>query len=69
MTQSASDAVQYSGVFGTLARVLQDEGPGALFRGVLPRTIYLAPLAAIVYACFEEFKRLIIKAKKDKAAE
>lgn len=48
------------------ARVPQ--GVGALFRGVLPRTIYLAPLAALVYACYEEFKRLIIKFKADKAA-
>jgi replicative superfamily II helicase len=44
------------------------QGVGALFRGVLPRTIYLAPLAALVYACYEEFKRLIIKFKADKAA-
>jgi len=69
MTQSSADAVQYSGVFNTLGRVLREEGVGALFRGVLPRTIYLAPLAAIVYAVYEEVARLLKKLKHARHAQ
>lgn len=69
MTQSASDAVQYRGTLHALGRVAADEGVPALFRGVLPRILYLAPLASIVYSVYEMIARWILAMKARREAK
>lgn len=63
MTQSTADIVRYSGVLPTLVRIGQEEGLGALFRGVVPRVLYLAPLAAIVYTVYSWMARQLLQLK------
>ncbi|KAJ1634855.1 mitochondrial carrier domain-containing protein [Pavlovales sp. CCMP2436] len=61
MTQTAEAGVQpYKGAFSTIARVAKEEGPSALMSGVVPRVLYLAPLASIVYSVFDLVKLFIL---------
>jgi solute carrier family 25 S-adenosylmethionine transporter 26 len=61
MTQTAEEGVEpYKGAFGTIARVAREEGPAALMAGVVPRVLYLAPLASIVYSVFDWVKVFIL---------
>jgi solute carrier family 25 aspartate/glutamate transporter 12/13 len=43
-------------VRGEVARLLQNEGAGALIKGVVPRSMIIGPLFAITMTCFETFK-------------
>lgn len=42
----------YAGTFATIARVAQEEGAPALMAGVVPRVLYLAPLASVVFSVY-----------------
>lgn len=64
MTQRISDAVQYKGIIPTLQKILAEEGPGALFKGVVPRVMFLAPLAAITLSLYEGISRFLIQRKQ-----
>eukprot|EP00871_Galdieria_phlegrea_P002994 jgi/Galph1/3696/GphlegSOOS_G2363.1 len=66
MTQRISDAVQYKGIYTTLQRILVEEGPGALFKGVVPRVMFLAPLAAITLSLYEGISRNLIQRKRQR---
>jgi solute carrier family 25 (mitochondrial S-adenosylmethionine transporter), member 26 len=53
MTQRIGAAVQYSGIFNTLQTIVKEEGAGVLMKGVLPRIVFLAPLAGITFSLYE----------------
>jgi len=65
MTQRAG-AVQYKGIIGTLNRIVQEEGAATLMKGVVPRVMFLAPLAGITFSVYEGVSTVI---KKRKARE
>jgi solute carrier family 25 S-adenosylmethionine transporter 26 len=63
---SSADAdapTPYSGTFSTIARVASEEGPSALMAGVVPRVLYLAPLASIVFSVYTWVTKFLIAAR------
>lgn len=65
MTQRAG-AVHYSGIIGTLRTIVAEEGAGTLMKGVVPRIMFLAPLAGITFSVYEAVAKNI---RARKAAE
>lgn len=65
MTQRAG-AVHYSGIVGTLRTIVAEEGAGTLMKGVIPRIMFLAPLAGITFSVYEAVAKNI---RARKAAE
>lgn len=61
MTQKAGAAIQYSGIINTLRKIVAEEGAATLMKGVVPRIVFLAPLAGITFSVYEavaeKFKR------------
>jgi len=50
------------GIAGTFAAILKDEGAATLMKGVVPRVMFLAPLAALTLSLYEGFgKQLVSK--------
>ncbi|KAK1858831.1 hypothetical protein I4F81_001431 [Pyropia yezoensis] len=66
MTQRAG-GVQYKGIFNTLTRIVREEGAGTLMKGVVPRVMFLAPLAGITFSVYEGVAKTI-KQRKARAA-
>ncbi|CDF34999.1 similar to solute carrier protein [Chondrus crispus] len=66
MTQRVGAAVQYSGIIATLQKIVAEEGAGTLMKGVLPRIVFLAPLAGITFSVYEAVAKNI---RQRKAAE
>lgn len=58
MTQRAG-AAQYSGILNTLKKIIAEEGAGTLMKGVLPRIVFLAPLAGITFSVYEAIAKNI----------
>lgn len=58
MTGTAS-----SGIIGTLNTIVKEEGAGTLMKGVLPRIVFLAPLAGITFSVYEAVAANIRKRK------
>lgn len=52
MTQPTGSA-QYSGIVGTVRKIVAEEGALTLMKGVAPRIIFLAPLAGITFSVYE----------------
>ena len=67
MTQKAGEAVKYTGLVSTIATVAKEEGIKALFKGTIPRVMYLAPLAGISFAVYEAVAKQIMKRKSSTA--
>ena len=44
----------YSSIGHCMAKVAAEEGPSALMKGVVPRCLYLGPLAAITLTIYEK---------------
>ncbi|KAA8494250.1 putative S-adenosylmethionine carrier 2, chloroplastic [Porphyridium purpureum] len=63
MTQRAGEAVKYSGLVNTIRIVMQEEGVAALFKGTIPRVMYLAPLAGITLSVYEAISKQILRRK------
>jgi len=55
MTQSLTDP-RYRGVVHAFRTICRDEGPKALFRGIVPRVIWVATGGAIFFGTYESFK-------------
>lgn len=53
MTQRVGASVQYSGIVATLKKIVSEEGAATLMKGVLPRIMFLAPLAGITFSVYE----------------
>lgn len=62
MTQRIG-AAQYSGIVATLRKIVAEEGAGTLMKGVLPRIMFLAPLAGITFSVYEAVAANIRKRK------
>lgn len=63
MTQKAGAAVQYSGIIGTLRKIVAEEGANTLMKGVVPRILFLAPLAGITFSVYEAVAEKIKRRK------
>lgn len=63
MTQKAGAAIQYSGIINTLRRIVAEEGAATLMKGVVPRVMFLAPLAGITFSVYEAVAEKIKKRK------
>lgn len=50
-----------SGSLGLLAGIVRNEGTGALFAGILPRIVKIAPACGIMIACFEGVGKFLAK--------
>jgi solute carrier family 25 S-adenosylmethionine transporter 26 len=57
MTQGAGGA--YKGVLDCFARVVREEGPRALFRGVQPRVLWIGMGGSVFFTCLEGAKKLM----------
>lgn len=62
MTQRVG-VTQYSGLVGTLRKIIAEEGAGTLMKGVIPRILFLAPLAGITFSVYEAVAANIRKKK------
>jgi solute carrier family 25 (mitochondrial S-adenosylmethionine transporter), member 26 len=51
--QSYLETRRYMGVASTLRRIVREEGPSAMFSGVLQRGLYYAPLIGLFFALYE----------------
>ncbi|KAJ3199717.1 hypothetical protein HK099_003042 [Clydaea vesicula] len=49
----------YNGIFDCYRQIIKNEGPKALFKGVIPRTMIVAPLFAITVLVYEFQQRFI----------
>lgn len=67
MTQRAGAAVHYSGIVGTFRKIVAEEGASTLMKGVIPRIVFLAPLAGITFSLYEAVAARI-KERKTKIA-
>lgn len=54
------------GIVGTLNTIVREEGAGTLMKGVLPRIVFLAPLAGITFSVYEAVAANIRKRKASK---
>ncbi len=52
---------KYGNLPNTLRTVIREEGPSALFKGVVPRMVVVGPLFAITLLAFEAQKQYMIK--------
>ncbi|KAJ8900713.1 hypothetical protein NDN08_000014 [Rhodosorus marinus] len=60
MTQKAGETA-YKGIVGTFSKIIAEEGAGALFKGLVPRILFLAPLAGITLSVYEAITRVMLK--------
>jgi len=59
MTQASSKLFPYKSVSDCLTRMLREEGPLSLVRGLLPRLLYVAPFGAVQFAVNEQMRVLL----------
>ena len=48
------------GIVGTFAEIFEKEGVGVLMKGVVPRCMFLAPLAAMTLSLYEAFGKQLV---------
>ena len=48
------------GIVGTFSTILKDEGAATLMKGVVPRCLFLAPLAALTLSLYEGFAKELV---------
>ena len=51
------------GIVGTFTSILAEEGAGTLMKGVVPRVMFLAPLAAMTLSLYEGFAKQLVSAR------
>lgn len=66
---TAQTGIAPSGIVRTLRNIITEEGAGTLMKGVVPRVIFLAPLAGITFSVYEAVAAKIRKSKEDKNSE
>jgi hypothetical protein len=62
MTEEASKFAAYTGAIDCVVRMVGEEGAGSLFKGLLPRLLYVAPFGAIQFAVNEQLRILLMPA-------
>ena len=53
----------YASIGHCMAKVAAEEGPGALMKGLVPRMLYLGPLASITMSVYEQVGKAILVRK------
>lgn len=48
------------GIVGTMSRIVTEEGAITLMKGVVPRVVFLAPLAAMTLSLYEAFGKALV---------
>ena len=48
------------GIVGTFSSIIKDEGAATLMKGVVPRVVFLAPLAAMTLSLYEAYARQLV---------
>eukprot|EP00741_Cyanophora_paradoxa_P017598 tig00021012_g16998.t1 len=61
MCQRRTDAEPYKNIFDVLQRVVKEEGPFALWKGVKQRVAYVGPLSAVMFAVNEGVKTTLCR--------
>lgn len=56
-----SNVVQYRGFVQAGSRIFREEGPGAFFKGTLPRVCVCIPAAAISWSSYEMLKAVLLR--------
>merc|ERR1711934_1009551 len=51
------------GIAATFSAILKDEGAATLMKGVVPRVMFLAPLAALTLSFYEKFAMLLVSSR------
>ena len=51
------------GIIGVMTSILREEGAATLMKGVIPRVIFLAPLAALTLSLYEFYARLLVSSR------
>lgn len=64
---TARVGAQSAGIVGTLRTIVAEEGAGTLMKGVIPRIMFLAPLAGITFSVYEAVAAKIRERKAAKA--
>ena len=59
MTQGASSLSPYVGALDCVTRMLREEGALSLFRGLIPRLLYVAPFGAVQFSVNEQMRVLL----------
>lgn len=54
---------EYTGIAQTVAKIIRDEGAGTLMKGVVPRVMYLAPLAGLTLSIYDKISADILRKK------
>ena len=49
----------YDGVISTIIKIIREEGSSALFKGILPRTIWISIGGSIFLGAYEQCKSLM----------
>lgn len=53
------------GIAGTFKTILAEEGAATLMKGVVPRCMFLAPLAALTLSFYEGFGKALVSQRLD----
>jgi len=60
-TQAALGTLRYSGFLHAVRTIFQEEGVRGFTRGIGARIVYITPAAAIIFASYEQYKRLFAR--------
>lgn len=60
MTQPVGKVRQYNGVIDTLVKIAKNEGFPSLFKGSIPRVVWLVPFTALYFGIHEATKRSLL---------
>ena len=69
VTQAArtgTSTIPYKGMTDAAVRIMQEEGPGALYRGLTPRLASVVPMVAIQFAVYEAMKKRYLENERPK---
>ena len=58
---ASAAAAPYLGIHDAANRIIQEEGPAALYRGLSPRLASVVPFVALQFAVYEAMKKHILE--------
>lgn len=59
---------EYTSILQTVGKIVSEEGAGTLMKGVVPRVMYLAPLAGLTLSIYDKISADILRKKAKEAA-
>ncbi|KAJ2776688.1 S-adenosylmethionine transporter [Coemansia interrupta] len=63
LSQRGSGRAEYSGIWPTLLRIAREEGPRALFSGIVPRTVWISIGGFVFLGSYEKAKATLLANK------